>query len=62
MAEHDAQEQLEEQDPLQGAVEHDAVGDAFWEASEEVEEALGLPEADEKRVPNDKEAADDAMP
>jgi hypothetical protein len=62
MADNDERERLDDGDPLQGAVEHDAVGDAFWEAADAVEDSLGLPEADAQPVPNDDAAADDAMP
>ena len=61
MAERDAEQQMDEQDPLQGAVEHDGTTDAFEEFSEEVDDALGLDEPG-KPMPNDEDAADDAMP
>ena len=60
MAERDVDEQIEDVDPLKGAVEHDGTKDAFWEASEEIDETLGLD--DGEPMPNDTDAADDAMP
>ncbi len=61
MAERDAEQQMDEQDPLQGAVEHDGTKDAFRELSEEIDEALDL-DGPGKPMPNDEDAADDAMP
>jgi len=62
MADPDVRRQIEDADPLRGAEEHDAVGDAYWEASKQIEDSVGLTEADEEAMPDDEHAADDAMP
>jgi hypothetical protein len=60
MGSDDSTSEIEDRDPLAGAVEHDATDDAYARASEHVEQALGLD--DEEPVPGRRAAGDDAMP
>ena len=60
MADDDIEPKLDEGDPLAGAVEHDGRDDAYAEASERIDEALGLD--DGPAIPGDRAAGDDAMP
>jgi len=62
MTNTDPEQEMEAQDPLQGAVEHDGTKDAFREASGEIDDVLGIDDGDAEAMPNDDAAADDAMP
>jgi hypothetical protein len=62
MGNDDDRDEIEQYDPLAGAQEKDGTADGFRRAADQIDEGLGLADADREPVPDDDDAAGDAMP
>jgi hypothetical protein len=62
MGTDDERDEIEQYDPLAGAEEKDGTSDGFRRVADQVDEALGLPDADQEPVPADDDAVGDTMP
>jgi hypothetical protein len=62
MGNDEDRDEIEQYDPLAGAEEKDGTSDGFRRVADRIDEGLGLTDADQEPVPDDDDAAGDAMP